>query len=659
MARNNKKDLSRCISNELNLVGFNREAIRQRVTYMDKISKAKDLSTKKLLGDKTIQKILVGSRRDGTGLDLESDYDILQIYNSVMCIEDSTKKNKYVNRTVLHLDKISAPAGYTFLTVLVNGKSAFYTSIEHTLTKKNGKDYVSSDLFMSKNDDIFYGNNGFIGSRICYLERKGPSIPTTVKASYLEQVLFNVDTSERMDFVRAFPCKCGSLVNSWCERRRYKWPSQKTIERIRHLPMYVVPVGKKGSKNEDFQWRISFIMAEIHLIKSFNNTQIKVLVLLKLIKKHILKPVCEEITTYVIKNVMFWICEANPPSKFRQKHLLSRLTDALKLLKTSVQNKDLKCYMIPEQNLLEGKINDCERETIVTKIDQVLSKGQELLYKYFRNTLTNMEKYESALAPFAIEHYFLKAALRKGKDVNAEEIAEYEVSTYHIKNRLQWIFQYGREYIQTIYRYGWEGYSNLVTDKYISKYFWSSIDTRNENHKPEASNIHTEHKNVKQDQYTITASLNESPSKSRLCIHKNNNSIMNFLLPAIFLLNCTSTICTYKVAGINTVSVILHIAAYLLYLYLLLNHIIITKHIKLKLKCDRHYPCVLQHLFDIQNSLISLVFFLLFAMQLDISKYILKYPVIFRCILKWIFDYLYQVLKWNRSFCWSNIHLIY
>ena len=59
----------------------------------------------------------------------------------------------------------------------------------------------------------------------------------------------------------------------------------------------------KGHPDHLLQWRICFTQAEISLVETFNDTQIKVYAVMKNLSKHVFKTVCRGVTSYVMKNV--------------------------------------------------------------------------------------------------------------------------------------------------------------------------------------------------------------------------------------------------------------------------------------------------------------------------------------------------------------------
>lgn len=110
------------------------------------------------------------------------------------------------------------------------------------------------------------------------------------------------------DHVTCFKCVRPNMIERWVSRHRRKgWPDM--VRKISQLDGHVVPVGLKGSPTMNTEWKICYTLAELHLIRYLNEAQLKVYVLLKMLSKYVLRKVCTEITSNVMENIAFWMCE--------------------------------------------------------------------------------------------------------------------------------------------------------------------------------------------------------------------------------------------------------------------------------------------------------------------------------------------------------------
>lgn len=215
----------------------------------------------------------------------------------------------------------------------------------------------------------------------CYAFIHGPAVQKTFTT-------YDITT----DLVGAFPLKCPDIVKKWQQRNRhYDWPPKEILEKATEHQSYVVPVGQKGHALEEFQWRLCFTETEMALVHAMTDTQFKTYVLLRLLAKHLLTPLSDGISSYVVKNVMFWIMEGNPVEKFCSHGLIDCVTAAVELLLKSVEGMQLPMYMLPDRNLFEGKMQDsavCDK--ILDQLKVILREGVSEL-KCFMDNLENFE----------------------------------------------------------------------------------------------------------------------------------------------------------------------------------------------------------------------------------------------------------------------------
>lgn len=87
--------------------------------------------------------------------------------------------------------------------------------------------------------------------------------------------------------------------------------------------------------------------------------------------KEILKPSNKEIKSYVMKNVVFWLCEMFPQSRFTSDLLMYWIQKALLMLKRSIELNFLPYYMIPNRNLLK-QIKPDRKQVLIEKISEIV-----------------------------------------------------------------------------------------------------------------------------------------------------------------------------------------------------------------------------------------------------------------------------------------------
>ena len=119
-------------------------------------------------------------------------------------------------------------------------------------------------------------------------------------------------------------------------------------------------------------------------MQSLNDTQSKLYSLLKLlVKSTVDKRFPDILTSYCLKNVVFWICEGNPQQMFDNGFLLELLELCLQFIKDSIKDERLSMYIMPERNHLEGKINDRNKMELLALITDHISKLETVVFDTF------------------------------------------------------------------------------------------------------------------------------------------------------------------------------------------------------------------------------------------------------------------------------------
>ncbi|KAL4224184.1 hypothetical protein ACF0H5_017637 [Mactra antiquata] len=390
MKPSNKK-ISRDVSRHLDGLGFSRTQIWNRIRGMNIRSTVRDIALKFSLNTNK-ERILIGSQREGIGLSGLSDIDVLQVEHDVICTKETSFEDDA--RLVVKIVDTNTPPGYCQLQVDKSAvDSRIFKKYQYATVQRFGNIYLSSKRFVITLEDDLLQASKFTMANTKFQPQHGPSTPRRVQYPTADSVLSSsinkhfITMDEQLDFVRALPCDGHIALNVWRTRpRKYDWPRESLIRHIMSLPTYVVPVGHKGSFNTDLEWRMSFVRAEIKLVQSLNNVQMKIFLLLKIVAKHYLNSESEIISSYVIKNIMFWLAEEIPQKKFRQKHLMARMIDALQMLKKSIMTKMLPTYMQPARNLFANKLGYGDKLLMIDRINYILCKGRMIIYRFLYTT---------------------------------------------------------------------------------------------------------------------------------------------------------------------------------------------------------------------------------------------------------------------------------
>ncbi|KAH3752301.1 hypothetical protein DPMN_186917 [Dreissena polymorpha] len=309
--------------------------------------------------------ITTGSKAEGLTCFLESDRDSIVVINGIICLEEG------VDSIILPADinifrscsRMSYP-GHCILLLERYGSSIPIRVVNALCDDGYGRKFLSSDLFV--NEWLTRRH------RQCevQLERAGPSTPTSYHGGKL-----------REDLVHALHFNCPSILTRWASRHRH-WPTPNVVKEVVSLGALVTPVGMKGSDYEHVEWRICFNSGENVLVKNLSDTQVKLYVLLKMVKTDILKPRKKEITSFTMKNIVLWIAENNPQSLFEARSLFHWLHKGLDALRVAIDKKELPYYMISERNLMASCDLEYEqRLTWITSINEMMKEGPRIILR--------------------------------------------------------------------------------------------------------------------------------------------------------------------------------------------------------------------------------------------------------------------------------------
>lgn len=247
------------------------------------------------------------------------------------------------------------PVGYVKLRlVALHRLCSFGRDVRDNLLQLNNSFYLGNSLFSS-----MYRTWGkfFPNQKSVFFESTGPA--------RLYKLEFPLGIALHFDHIQAIPCEYRSVVDTWCRRdRKHNWPSAELIETIKALDVLVVPTGVSDSLEEGLQWRISMTLAERVLVRSFNDHQIKLYAAMKMIVKQELKPLCNNITSYIVKNTVLWVFEKNNLN-YSMYNFIINMGYLLQYFKFCLYWRHLPSYTIPAKNMFESKVSVRERTVLI------------------------------------------------------------------------------------------------------------------------------------------------------------------------------------------------------------------------------------------------------------------------------------------------------
>lgn len=97
--------------------------------------------------------------------------------------------------------------------------------------------------------------------------------------------------------------------------------------------------------------------------------------------KEYLKPENKEVTSFIMKNIVFCVCESHPESRFVPDLLLYWVRRCLKILERSLELGFIPYYMIPARNLLQGKFSLKSEEMFLLKLSRLLKSVTHTVFR--------------------------------------------------------------------------------------------------------------------------------------------------------------------------------------------------------------------------------------------------------------------------------------
>lgn len=214
-------------------------------------------------------------------------------------------------------------------------------------------------------------------------------------------------------------------ANEWIVRQRnFLWPSHQQITNAVNGGCFLVPVGKPGSPTENIEWRISFSLLERDLVWSWNDTQVKCYVFLKLIMKDVVNEFASEVlSSYHLKTLMFWQIEESDIDMWQPEKLCVLVMGMMKKLLDHVHTGHCPHYFIKEYNLFESKVHGENQQKLLHILNILIDKGAmycieqcSYLNGWYCNTMNVATEHEAIIASHwkKITH---EATLRNGCNV--------------------------------------------------------------------------------------------------------------------------------------------------------------------------------------------------------------------------------------------------
>ncbi|KAK3584701.1 hypothetical protein CHS0354_021374 [Potamilus streckersoni] len=329
------RSVSERLSNILDDVGYSRRERDRKVTVATEtevfFSMVEALRSK-------LRLYIFGSRGEGsTGPEFQSDMD--QLYQSTDM------------KVVTDLSQYQ-PEVYNFLMVNDTHTHPGYVKLQPIRISPG---YAPGPVYHEVNSDAFITTDSL--NRSVLSNTIHHTLGTVYGPAYRK---YNCIRGLSIDTVFAFRClQWPQEGYEWFMRRRLNgWPTPTQIVNAKEYGCFVTPVGHPHSFEGLLEWRLSFSIAERDFTRSFEDTTMKVYILLKMIKKTYIEPVVgDAFSSYHCKVCMFWMRERTPHELWRNENLLQCLVLCIRQLYEWATTGFCPDYFIVTNNIYDRKIN--------------------------------------------------------------------------------------------------------------------------------------------------------------------------------------------------------------------------------------------------------------------------------------------------------------
>ena len=315
------------------------------------------------LGGNTLECFHCGSQSEGTTTPgLNSDIDLLYSRHEINIMTHLTDWEAGFDNYLMLNDNINPPQQY-LLQVSKRYTPEAATSIDDDMCvrKDSGQVILSSERHKQTREQQL-AQLGAVPFK------NGPS----------------VSHMANWDVVHAFHvCKLVSEIQHWIDRCRGRhWPPVQLLEAARVAPSFLVPAGHPDSDYKREEWRLSPNLIERMLMFSFNMTQIKCYIVLKLIKQSLFnKTVVNSVTSFHCKTLMFYTIERTHHSFWKEHNLMFLLLLCLHELRKWLRLGRFPHYIIKGVNLFDGKLSIVQQRRLLQYVDSMIKNNlQDLFY---------------------------------------------------------------------------------------------------------------------------------------------------------------------------------------------------------------------------------------------------------------------------------------
>jgi len=235
------------------------------------------------------------------------------------------------------------------------------------LNYSEGKTYVRNTYLL---------HSPFKGRARRDVEFRGPAI--TVKEEH---------GNRQEDWIYAFQCPVVSEdIVKWEKRVEYdRWRCKEIQENVMKSPCFLVPVGHKRSTTPDLEYRMSTSLAERTMVFGMNITQIRCLIVLKMLTKT--RRINEVLKSYFCKTALFYTIDNTSNKGWVEDNLVSCVIKCLQLLVDCLKSNHMPHYFLTCLDMLEDRFDERERTQIAYTLETVIGDCVKAIHASWTKTL--------------------------------------------------------------------------------------------------------------------------------------------------------------------------------------------------------------------------------------------------------------------------------
>ncbi|KAL3847980.1 hypothetical protein ACJMK2_018867 [Sinanodonta woodiana] len=432
----NYYSISERLSHILNISGYSQADRNRKVMVANEIDVFFNIAHA-FQGNK--RRYIFGSRGEGsTGPGLQSDIDYMYQSNTIQVVTDLSQCDPNMTNYLMVKDNHTHP-GYVKLQKI--RISSDYTPVPLYLDIGNTNIHAIDSLYRTLLINTIHHHLGPVS---------GPALHDAQDIKELS-----------IDIVSVLRCsQWPQEGNEWFLRRRLNgWPTPIQIKNAREYGCFVTPVGHPHSSECMVEWRLSFSIAERDLTRSFEDTTMKVYILLKMIRKtYIESVVSDAFSSYHCKVCMFWMRERTPHELWLKENLLQCLILCIRQLYEWATAFFCPDYFIITNNIYDRKIIGTIRHNLVQILGDLLSSNCTFLLGIQCSNLGHLMSYQISRFDHCIMPMICEEIVNHRLTIEASLECRYSIFQHisqHYPIMVDYLnrFMYASKYLSYIMQY--------------------------------------------------------------------------------------------------------------------------------------------------------------------------------------------------------------